>query len=61
VKLCGERAREAGTAGGSWVAKNGAIIEQSHSHDAQPRGAGRGLGLGERVRVLAPTLASRAL
>ena len=62
VKLCNERAREAGTNGGSWVAKNGAIIEQSMiltSHNLAALVSE--LGLAERVRVLAPTLAGRAL
>lgn len=61
VKLCNTRAREAGTVGGSWVAKNGAIIEQSMvltSHNLAALVSG--LGLGDRVRVLAPTLAARA-
>lgn len=59
--LCGKRANEAGT-GGSWVAKNGAILEQSQiltTHNLA--GLVVGLGLVERLRVVAPSLAARAL
>jgi hypothetical protein len=59
--LCGKRAREAGT-GGSGVAKNGTILEQSQiltTHNLAALIAG--LGLAARVRVLAPSLAGRAL
>jgi hypothetical protein len=60
--LCGERAREAGTTGTSWVAKNGAILEQSQiltTHNLA--GLVAGLGLAGRVQGLAPSLARRAL
>ena len=60
--LCGVRAREAGTTGNSWVAKNGAILEQSQiltTHNLA--GLIAGLGLAGRVGWLAPSLARRAL
>lgn len=60
--LCAARAREAGAAGGSHVARNGAVLEQSQiltTHNLAALIAG--LGLTDRVRVLAPSLAERAL
>lgn len=60
--LCRDRAREAGRAGGSRVAQNGAILEQSQiltTHNLAPLASG--LRLGPRVQALAPTLARAAL
>ena len=60
--LCTERAREAGTTGGGRVAINGAILEQSQILTTHNLAALiRVQGLGDRVRLLAPALVTRAL
>ncbi len=60
--LCSERAREAGTTGGGRVAINGAILEQSQILTTHNLAALIHVqGLEDRVRLLAPALATRAL
>ncbi len=59
---CKERASEAGTTGGSRVAGNGAILEQSQiltTHNLAV--LMNGLGLTESLRALAPSLVERTL
>jgi hypothetical protein len=61
AQVCKERAKEAGK-GGSWVAGNGAVLEQSQiltTHNLAV--LVDALGLGERITALAPELATRTL
>lgn len=61
AELCAERAKEAGEAKGSWVAGNGAVIEQSQiltTHNLAVLVTG--LGLEEQVRARAGELAEKA-
>jgi hypothetical protein len=62
AKLCAARAKEAGTGRSSWVAANGAVLEQSQiltTHNLAV--LVDVLGLTERVTAMAPELAERAL
>jgi len=60
--LCKHRAREAGAGGGSWVAANGAVLEQSQiltTHNLAV--LAHGLGLQGTLRGLAPSLVDACL
>ncbi len=57
AELCAKRAREAGTGGGSWVAQNGAVIEQSQiltTHNLAT--LTKELALQDKLRDWAPSL-----